>query len=100
MTEIAFGIASIACICGSGVILAKSCSLRNQENKDVAPDEYLLIRKDYYDDLKRNVSINKQPVLPPYTAIPLGNSACSRGHDAIYDAIPPAGNSACSRGYE
>jgi len=83
MTEIAFGIASIACICGSGVILAKSCSLRNQENKDVAPDEYLLIRKDYYDDLKRIVSINKQPVLPPYTAaIPLeGNSACGRGYE-------------------
>ena len=81
MSEVALGIASIACIFGSGAILAKLCSLRNEEIRDVAP-EYLLIRKDYYDDLKKDASINKQPVLPPYTAIPLaGNSACSRGYE-------------------
>lgn len=66
MTDLTLGFATAVCISGSVAIMIKLCSIRNEEECDNST-EYLLIRKDYYNDLKNNASIIEQPILPAYT---------------------------------
>ena len=66
MADPTLGIISVVCICASGALLTKLCTMRNATvNNDST--EYLLIRKDHYNDLTKNASIMQQPILPVYS---------------------------------
>jgi len=70
MSELITGILGTACICSLGIIISKLCAMRDNV-KDISP-EYLLVRKEHYENLqraaKKNIIIVEQPTPPDYSA--------------------------------
>ena len=71
MAEI-IGVLTTAFLCGTGMLLAKMCTLRAEANTtSTASTEYILITKEHYETLKTNtiakIIESPQPPLPDYT---------------------------------
>ena len=68
------GVLTTAFLCGTGMLLAKMCTIRAEANTESRVSaEYILITKEHYETLKANTKISEQPQhqlqppLPDYT---------------------------------
>jgi Tfp pilus assembly protein PilV len=60
------GVLTTAFLCGTGMLLAKMCTLRAEANTESSVTAgYILITKEHYETLKANTKISEQPQVQP-----------------------------------